>query len=61
VNARPEAGYVMTVTDASGTSRVLTNKLSWNLTYDATSGQWYYHTIDPANLVDITTLKVTPG
>jgi len=61
VSVRPEAGYVMTVTDAFGKSRVLTDKLSWDLVYDATSGQWYYHTIDPSNLIDITTLTVTPG
>jgi prepilin-type N-terminal cleavage/methylation domain-containing protein len=61
VSARPEPGYVMTVTDTFGKSRVLTNKLSWDLVYDATSGQWYYHTIDPANQIDITTLQVTPG
>lgn len=60
VNARPAPGYVMTVTDAAGKTRVLTNKLKWNLTYDATTGTWYYHTIDPANVIDISTLKITP-
>jgi len=61
VTVRPEAGYVMTVTDAFGKSLVLTSKLQWDLVYDATSGQWYYHTVDPANLIDINTLKTTPG
>jgi len=61
LTAHPEAGYVMTVTDAFGKSLVLTSKLQWDLVYDATSGQWYYHTVDPANLIDINTLKTTPG
>jgi len=61
LTAHPEAGYVMTVTDAQGQTRKLTSQLRWNLVYDATSSQWYYHSIDPANLIDITTLKTTPG
>jgi type IV pilus assembly protein PilA len=61
VNARPATGYVMTVTDAAGKVRVMSSNLMWNITYDATSGEWYYHTIDPANLVDISSLKVTPA
>jgi len=61
VNARPAPGYVMTVIDAQGDTRVMTNSLNWSLTYDATSGQWYYHTISPANLIDISTLKTTPA
>jgi len=61
VSARPEAGYVLTVTDTSGKQRVLNNKLSWDLVYDTTSGAWYYHTIDPANQIDISTLTTTPG
>jgi prepilin-type N-terminal cleavage/methylation domain-containing protein len=60
VTARPAAGYVMTVTDAAGGTRTLTNNLNWNLVYDAKTGQWYYKTITPGNKIDISTLTVTP-
>ena len=59
VSIRPDAGYTLTVTDSSGKPRVMTNNLNWDIVYDATSGKWYYHTIDPANEVDISTLSVT--
>jgi type IV pilus assembly protein PilA len=59
VSARPAAGYVMTVTDAAGARRTLTNNLNWNLVYDAKTGQWYYHSIQPGNQIDISTLTVT--
>ncbi len=45
VMARPAAGYVMTVTDAAGATRTLTNNLNWNLVYDARTGRWYYRSI----------------
>jgi len=61
LQAKPAAGYVMTVTGAGGQTLVLTSQLNWNLVYDSTSGQWYYHTIDPSNLIDISTLMVTPS
>jgi type IV pilus assembly protein PilA len=61
VNARPAPGYVMTVTDVSGKVRVMTSNLMWNITYDATSGSWYYHTTNPSDQIDISTLKVTPA
>jgi prepilin-type N-terminal cleavage/methylation domain-containing protein len=59
VMARPAAGYVMTVTDAAGATRTLTNNLNWNLVYDARTGQWYYKSITPGNEIDISTLTVT--
>jgi type IV pilus assembly protein PilA len=61
VNARPAAGYVMTVTDVTGKVRVMTSNLMWNITYDATSGAWYFHTTNPSDQIDISTLKVTPA
>jgi type IV pilus assembly protein PilA len=59
VTARPTAGYVMTATGLNGQQFVMTSTLSWNFVYDATSGKWYYHRIDPANEVDISTMQVT--
>jgi type IV pilus assembly protein PilA len=61
VNARPSPGYVMTVTDITGKVRVMTSNLMWNITYDATSGKWYFHTTNPDDQIDISTLKVTPA
>lgn len=61
VSARPAPGYVMTVTDVNGQQRVLTNSLNWVLWYDATTGNWYYHTTDPGNQIDISTLTITPA
>ena len=37
----------------------MTNNLNWDIVYDATSGKWYFHTIDPANQVDMSTMSVT--
>ena len=59
VTARPTAGYVMTATGLNGKTFVMTSNLNWNFVYDATSGKWYYHTIDPANEVDISTMQIT--
>lgn len=58
ITVRPDVGYKMTVTDVTGKTRVMTNNLSWNIVYDATSGKWYFHTIDPANQVDISTMSI---
>ena len=59
VTARPAAGYVMTATGVGGQQFVMTNNLNWNFVYDATSGQWYYHTVSAATQVDISTLQIT--
>jgi type IV pilus assembly protein PilA len=59
VSVRPDEGYKMTMTDVNGVTRVMTPNLKWNVVYDATSGKWYYHTIDPANEVDISTLVIS--
>jgi type IV pilus assembly protein PilA len=58
VVARPAAGYVMTATGVNGQKFVMTNNLSWNFVYDATTGKWYYHTISAANEIDISTMQV---
>ena len=59
LQVKPAAGYKMTVTGAGGQTFVLTSQVMWILAYDATSGLWYYHAIDPANLIDIATLAIT--
>jgi hypothetical protein len=59
VSVRTDAGYVLTVIDASGKTRVMTSNLQWDIVCDAPSGKWYFHTIDPANQVDISTMSIT--
>lgn len=59
-NVRPESGWVMEVKAVDGTTKRLTANLNWNLTYDATSGKWYYHRIEPANEIDISTFVLRP-
>jgi type IV pilus assembly protein PilA len=59
VVARPAPGYVMTATGVNGQRFVMTNNLSWNFVFDATTGKWYYHTISAANEIDISTMQVT--
>jgi type IV pilus assembly protein PilA len=61
LQAKPAPGYVMTVTGTNGQPLALTSQLNWNLVYDATTGQWYYHTIAPGNQIDISTLTVAPA
>jgi len=60
VSARPEAGWAMEVSGLDGRKRVLTNDLNWNVWYDAPSGQWYYHRIEPGNEISIDTLVMRP-
>lgn len=60
VAIRPDAGYELTMTDVYGNTRVMTNSLNWDVVYDVPSGKWYYHRIDPANEVDISTLVISP-
>jgi len=54
----PEDGYTFIVTDSDGNTRELSSTLNWNLIYDDSDGNWYYHTIDEDNIIDITTLQV---
>lgn len=58
VSVRPDVGYTMTMTDVNGVTRVMTNNLNWDVVYDATTGKWYFHTISPANEVDMSTMVV---
>jgi prepilin-type N-terminal cleavage/methylation domain-containing protein len=59
VNVKPAEGYIITVQGPDGKTLVLTEKLHWNLVYDMAGKQWYYHYKDPANAVNISTLKIS--
>lgn len=60
VSIRPEDGYKISLVSAVDPTKtwVMTASLNWNITYDDRTKKWYYHTIDPANEVDISTIKV---
>jgi prepilin-type N-terminal cleavage/methylation domain-containing protein len=60
VSIRPEEGYKISLVSAVDPNKtwVMTASLNWNITYDDKTKKWYYHTIDPANVVDISTMKV---
>jgi prepilin-type N-terminal cleavage/methylation domain-containing protein len=60
VSVQPAPGYIFEVRTPGGNTRTLNNKLSWNLVYSNAARKWYYHTIDPANEIDINTLVVRP-
>jgi len=54
----PEDGYTLSVESLSGEIRELNSTLNWNLWYNFDDQTWYYHTIEPGNEIDITTLQV---
>ncbi len=54
----PQDGYRFTVMGLDGMERTLTPSLNWNIWYDMLSGQWYYHTVDPSETIDIDTLTI---
>lgn len=54
-----EDGYSLRFKDVYGVDFELKSTLNWGLIYDDISKKWYYHSIDPAKEVDISTLKLT--
>ncbi len=54
----PAQGTQLIMKSLDGRTLSLTSNLNWNLIYDVLGGQWYYHTIDPGNAVDIDTLRI---
>lgn len=54
----PEDGYTLRVVSATGETWDLASTLNWNLWYNFPDKTWYYHTINPGNEIDITTLQV---
>ena len=61
VSVKPAVGYEFLVQKPDGSTLVLSNKVNWNLVYDNATGDWYYHSVDPANIIDIDTLVVQPA
>ena len=55
---RPEEGYNFVVNDANGNVKTLSYSLNWDLVYNDLDKKWYYHSITPTNVIDITTLEI---
>ena len=55
---QPAEGYTLTMKSTEGATLILTPKLKWDLLYDVSDGQWYYHKKASGNAVDINTLQV---
>ncbi|MBI9009098.1 MAG: type II secretion system protein [Tenericutes bacterium] len=53
-----EDGYQFVFETISGTVIVVKSTMNWSLIYSDLDGLWYYHSIDPANEIDINTLIV---
>ncbi len=60
ISIKPDAGWRFTALGLDGNTRVLTAGLNWNLWYDMNTSAWYYHSITPAEMIDISTLQITP-
>ena len=58
VTIQPAEGYTLTMKSTAGATLTLTPKLKWDLLYDVSDKQWYYHRKDPVNAVDINTLQI---
>ena len=52
----PEEGYEFKVMSADGDTKTVW--FGYNIIYNAQDGNWYYHSIEEANIIDIDTLQV---
>lgn len=59
VSIKPGAGWTITVMGLDGVNRVLKASTGWNLWYDMTTSQWYYHDMTPSQSIDISTMRKT--
>ncbi|MFH1359941.1 MAG: hypothetical protein ABIJ41_02770 [Candidatus Omnitrophota bacterium] len=58
LRVRPAQEYTIFVDDIGGITRIITSILKWDLIYDLRTKEWYVHTIDPKNVIDILTFKI---
>jgi prepilin-type N-terminal cleavage/methylation domain-containing protein len=54
----PEDGYSFTVYNFDGQEFYLNSDYNWGLVYNAVDDTYYFHSIDPSNVIDISTLVV---
>ncbi len=57
---KPESGYQFLVLNEENDLFVLKSSHNWNLIYSDIDGFWYFHEIDEAKRVDISTLTIQP-
>lgn len=54
----PEEGYSFTVYNSSGTEFYMSYRYKWNIYYNTTDKNWYFHSVEPENIIDISTLVI---
>ena len=54
----PAEGYEFSLYNEAGEHFLLRSTHNWNLIYNHENDTWYYHSIEEANVIDITTLVV---
>jgi len=57
ISITPAAGWKIIVMGLDGVNRILTANEHWNIWYDMSTSQWYYHNITPAEKIDISTMQ----
>ncbi|NCC28442.1 MAG: prepilin-type N-terminal cleavage/methylation domain-containing protein [Gammaproteobacteria bacterium] len=58
LSIRPAPGYIMTITDSTGTPKTLTSSLQWNFVYSLADNRWYFKSAGVGPTLDISTLVV---
>ena len=58
IKVTPAEGYTFLVTGVDGVARELKASYNWSMWYSIPDAKWYYHSIAPANEVDISTLNI---
>lgn len=53
-----EDGYSFIFEKTDGTEVTIKSTTNWSIMYSDLDGLWYYHAIDPSNVIDISTLVV---
>ena len=56
----PEENYSFTIYNDDGDDFYLNSNYNWSIIYDFITEEWYFHSIDPDNLVNINTLEINP-
>jgi prepilin-type N-terminal cleavage/methylation domain-containing protein len=57
----PEEGFTFIVYDYDNNTKIIPSSYNWNIVYNDNTKNWYYHSINADNLIDIATLKVEPS
>ncbi len=58
LEVRPAKEFTIFVADKTGTVRILSYNLHWNLIYSLKDKNWYFHRMAPEQLIDISTIRI---